>query len=125
VIETKTKIAKNLRNQMTEAEKFLWYMLKAKNFYGFKFRRQAPIGKYIVDFVCYDRKLIVEIDGGQHASLVKEQDEVRDQWLEKEGFTVLRFWNNEVLGNRNGVLERISAYLLPSPNPSHKREGNI
>jgi very-short-patch-repair endonuclease len=75
---------------------------------GLKFRRQHPIGKYIVDFVCLERALVVELDGGQHAEDAPgEKDETRDQWLEEEGFTVLRFWDHEVLSNTNGVLEVI------------------
>ncbi len=75
-------IAKKLRKEMTEAEKLVWYYLKAKNFFGLKFRRQEPIGKYIVDFVCYDKKLIIEIDGGQHAEVTRVKDKLRDGWLE-------------------------------------------
>ena len=82
-----TPIAKKLRNNCTEIEKYLWYVL-AQNL-GAKFRRQAVIGRYIVDFVYFERQLILEVDGGQHAQ--KEEDKVRDQWLKKQGFTILRF----------------------------------
>ncbi len=104
--------AKRLRSNSTEAEKYLWYMLKNKNL-GVKFRRQAVIGKYIVDFSCFEIKLVIEVDGGQHAR--SENDNARDQWLMEQGFNVLRFWNNDVLGNRDGVLEKIVKYLKFSP----------
>jgi very-short-patch-repair endonuclease len=73
---------------------------------GFKFRRQAPIGKYLVDFVSFERKLIVEVDGGQHAVEI-EKDQERENWLFTQGFNTVRFWNNEVLQNLEGVLEAI------------------
>jgi len=104
-------IAKKLREEMTEAEKLIWYHLKAKNFFGLKFRRQEPIGEYIVDFVCYSRKLIIEIDGGQHARETKIDDTKRDKWLKSQGFIVLRFWNNDVFRNLEGVFEGIRKYL--------------
>ena len=103
-----TLSARKLRNNLTETEKHLWYMLRAKQL-GVKFRRQAVIGQYIVDFVSYERKLIIEVDGGQHAD--SKQDKVRDEWLRKEGFKVLRFWNNDVLKNREEVLKEILKYL--------------
>jgi very-short-patch-repair endonuclease len=82
------------------------------NLNGVKFRRQQPIGKYIVDFVCLDKKLIIEIDGGQHnESPVIEKDLQRTIWLEKEGYRVIRFWNCDVLSNLNGVLSKIKEFL--------------
>jgi very-short-patch-repair endonuclease len=103
-----TTSAKELRKRSTDAEKALWRSLRARQLEGLKFRRQQPIGKYIVDFACLETALIVEIDGGQHAEDVqRETDRTRDQWLEGEGFTVLRFWNHEVLANTEGVLEAI------------------
>lgn len=104
----KTILSRKLRNNLTEAEKYLWYVLRAENL-GVKFRRQAPIGNYIVDFVCYEKKLIVELDGGQHYGSV--DDKIRNEWLSSQGFTVLRFWNNEVLENRDGVVQKIIEYL--------------
>ncbi|TSA46337.1 endonuclease domain-containing protein [bacterium] len=101
-------IARKLRSNLTRAEKALWYILRAENL-GFKFRRQAVIGKYVIDFVCYERKLIVEVDGGQHAD--SKSDKIRDEWLQLQGFKVLRFWNNEVLENRDAVVEKIIEYL--------------
>ena len=101
-------IARKLRNNLTEAEKNLWYVLRIENL-GVKFRRQALIGEYIVDFVCYEKKLIIEIDGGQHA--MSADDRIRDEWLRSQGFMVLRFWNNEVLENRDGAVQKIIKYL--------------
>lgn len=108
-----TEIARKLRNNLTDAEKYLWYLLRIKNL-GYKFRRQAQIGQYIVDFVCYPRKLVIEVDGGQHAAHHAE-DTLRDAWLKSQGFTILRFWNNEVLGERNGVIEKITKCLNDTP----------
>ncbi len=116
-----TKNSRELRTNATEAEKHLWYMLRLKNL-GVKFRRQTIIGPYIVDFVSFEKRLIVEIDGGQHAD--NNSDKIRDEWLRGEGFDVLRFWKHEVLGNREGVLEKIMERLnAPHPNPPHKGEG--
>jgi very-short-patch-repair endonuclease len=106
--ERLTKAAGVLRNNATEAEKYLWYMLRLKNL-GVKFRRQTQIGHYIVDFVCFEKGLVIEIDGGQHAD--SENDKIRDGWLKAEGFEVVRFWNHDVLGNRDGVLEKITERL--------------
>jgi very-short-patch-repair endonuclease len=103
-----TPIAKSLRKNLTEAEKYLWYILRANNL-NVKFRHQALIGNYIVDFVCFENKLIIEIDGGQHYR--SADDKERDGWLKSQGFTVLRFWNNEVLKNRDGVVLKIKEYL--------------
>ena len=117
------KTARELRNNSTEAENYLWYMLRLKNL-GFKFRRQAVIGLYIVDFICFEKRLIVEVDGGQHA--VNMKDEERDEWLKQRGYNVIRFWNNDVLKNRDGVLEKIAEYLNhPLPNPPLKGEGIV
>ena len=116
-------ISKTLRKRLTDAEKALWRHLRAKQLEGFKFRRQEPIGKYIVDFVCYERGIIIEIDGGQH-SVEKEKDNERDGWFEGQGFKVLRFWNNEVLNNTQEVLEVIRDYCLSHPpQPLPSREG--
>ena len=98
-------IARNQRKYPTEAEKMLWNHLRLKQLEGLKFRRQEPIGSYIADFVCHDKKLIIEVDGGQHAEDPK--DIKRDDWLKGQGYRVLRFWNNEVLNNIDGVLEKI------------------
>jgi very-short-patch-repair endonuclease len=109
--------AKALRANQTEAELRLWYHLRAHRFMGFKFKRQKPMGHYIVDFVCVERLLIVEIDGGQHAEQV-EYDQCRDAWLRSQGYTILRFWNNEVMQQLEGVLEKIRTTLSPAPSPA-------
>jgi very-short-patch-repair endonuclease len=97
--------ARALRSNPTEAEKRLWQRLRYEQVDGFKFRRQAPIGGYIVDFVCFHARLVIELDGGQHADQI-ERDSERTGWLENEGFSVLRFWNNEVFDNIEGVEEK-------------------
>jgi very-short-patch-repair endonuclease len=110
--------AKALRANMTEAERRLWYFLRAHRFRGMKFKRQSMIGRYIVDFVSFQRRIVVEVDGGQHAD--NEADLQRTRWLEHQGFRVLRFWNNEVLSNTGGVLDTIMAATVranPSPGP--------
>jgi very-short-patch-repair endonuclease len=101
-----TEKARALRKRSTEAERLLWSHLRAKRLGGLKFRRQEPIGRYIVDFVSFDRSLIVELDGGQHLEEKAEDDE-RTRWLECQGFRVLRFWNNDVMRNVQTVLKRI------------------
>ena len=115
-----TPIARKLRKNMTDAELKLWYHLRNRGV-CVKFRRQCPIGSYIVDFVSFEARLVVEIDGGQHSE--SESDKARDRWIESQGFKVLRFWNNEVLGNIEGVLDVISNEISPSPNPSHQGRG--
>lgn len=100
-----TTLSRNLRKQQTDAERLLWNKLRAKQINNVKFRRQQPIGKYIVDFVSFEKKIIIEVDGGQHMD--NSKDRGRDEWLEKEGFKVLRFWNNEILLNMEGALEVI------------------
>ena len=96
--------ARQLRKTPTDAEKRLWAKLREKQIEGFRFRRQHPIGPNVVDFFCPKAKLILEVDGGQHSI---ESDTHRTQWLESAGCRVIRFWNNEVLENMAGVLERI------------------
>lgn len=119
--------AKNLRKNTTDTERHLWRHLRAKRFAGLKFRRQAPIGPYIVDFVCHEKRLVIECDGGQHASQV-DQDQKRDRWLVIQGFKVLRFWDHEVLQNTEAILESIWTACHPdhpplSPLPSKGGEG--
>jgi len=106
------KNARSLRKNPTDAEKRLWWHLRSKQLAGYKFRRQQPIDHYIVDFVSFDHRLIIELDGGQHADQQKN-DTVRTLYLEKFGFRILRFWNNEVLKNTEGVLETILTSLCP------------
>ena len=111
--EPRTKRARDLRRQATSAESVLWQKLRARGVLGYKFVRQEPIGPYTVDFICRDRRLIIEVDGGQHADCPK--DLVRDQWLRARNYRVLRFWNNDVLSNISGVLEVIAAALAEAP----------
>ena len=106
--------AKALRKESTDTERLLWKYLRANQMEGYKFRRQEPIGRYIVDFVCHEKLLIIEVDGGQH-SVECERDKKRDNWLEGQGYKILRFWNNEVLINTEGILEVIWDNLTPSP----------
>ncbi len=94
---------------MTSAERALWWLLREKQVGGHRFRRQVPIDHYIVDFACLDARLIVEVDGGQHSD--SDSDRRRDAYLQAQGFRVLRFWNNDVLGNREGVMARITEAL--------------
>jgi very-short-patch-repair endonuclease len=100
------EFAKELRKNSTDAERKLWYFLRGKNFIDLKFRRQEVIGNYIVDFVCFKKKLIIELDGGQHNEF-REKDIPREEWLKKQGYKILRFWNSEVLNNTNGALTLI------------------
>ena len=109
--------AKGLRTNQTEAEQRLWYHLRAHRFMGMKFKRQKPMGGYIVDFVCMERRLIIELDGGQHQTEQAAYDQQRDAWLRGEGYTVLRFWNNDVMQQLDGVLEQIRNVLALSPAP--------
>jgi len=126
---TSTRIfAKQLRKTMTAAEQLLWRELRARRFQAHKFRRQQPIGPYIVDFVDLSAKLVIEADGSQH--LESEQDQFRDAWLISQGFKVLRFWNHNILQRTEEVLEAIWQAGLearaehPSPQPlSHKGRG--
>jgi very-short-patch-repair endonuclease len=111
------KNAKTLRTHQTETEQRLWYHLRAHRFMDMKVKRQKPIGRYIVDFVCEEYRLIVEIDGGQHSDQVT-YDENREAWLRSQGYTVLRFWNNDVMQNLEAVLEQIRCALTLSPGPS-------
>ena len=110
----KVKFARQLRGSMTDAEQALWKRIRRKQT-GHRFRRQHPVGPYIADFACIDRRLIVEIDGGQHASAL--DDDRRTCVLQEAGHRVLRFWNTEVLQNIDGVLEVIQAALAACPRP--------
>ena len=104
--------ARQLRLEPTDAEKSLWQRLRDKQLAGFRFRRQALIGDYIVDFACFSPRLIIELDGGQHAETGQRvHDQRRTDWLEREGFRVVRFWNNEVLQNTDGVVTEIGRVL--------------
>ncbi|MDP1733669.1 MAG: DUF559 domain-containing protein [Sulfuritalea sp.] len=115
------EFAKHLRCHMTDSENKLWRHLRAHRLNGEKFRRQQPIGPYVVDFVHFGARLIVEADGGQHNDAPR--DERRDEWLREQGFTVMRFWNSEIMSNLEGVLTTVLAAvtespLSPSPSPA-------
>ena len=115
-----SRLQRRLRRDMTDAERRIWRYLRGRQLNGFKFRRQHPFGKYILDFVSLDGKLVIEVDGGQHAEGAK-QDLIRTQVLEHAGFRVLRFWNNQVLQDIESVKAEIWKTLgapppsLPSP----------
>ena len=108
--------ARRLRKESTDAERVLWGLLRSRNLAGWKFRRQAPLGRYIVDFVSFEGKLIVELDGSQHMDRV-EYDEERTKWLQGEGFRVVRFWNNEVFSQTTSVQETILEELRTADSP--------
>jgi very-short-patch-repair endonuclease len=105
----KSERARLLRQDSTNVERRLWYRLRSRCINGHKFVRQEPIGSYIVDFICREKRLIVELDGGQHAD--SQRDKVRDKWLVDHGYRVMRFWNNDVMRNIEGVLEAIATEL--------------
>jgi very-short-patch-repair endonuclease len=117
-----TTVARILRKRLTDAERLLWRHLRAKHVEGFKFRRQQPIGNYIVDFVCFEKRIVIEVDGGQHVR-DKDKDNRRDEWLKGQGFKVLRFWNSEVLTNLEGVLKIIKEDCLYHPPPTPPIKG--
>lgn len=121
---TPTLRSRELRNNATVAERKLWQHIRNRQLSGARFNRQVPIGPFICDFVARTPKLIIELDGGQHAVRTVE-DERRTRFLESRGYRVLRFWNNDVLENVGGVLSVIQAALedRPSPDPSRFREG--
>jgi very-short-patch-repair endonuclease len=100
---------RRLRRNATDAETKLWFAVRDRRLAGHKFVRQEPIGPYIADFICRDRKLVIEIDGGQHAD--NPRDQIRDAYLAPEGYRVLRFWNSDVLTNLSGVLETVLSHL--------------
>ncbi|MBN9314806.1 MAG: DUF559 domain-containing protein [Devosia sp.] len=109
------KRVRALRSAATDAEKMLWWRLRDRRLDGFKFVRQYAIGPYCADFVCRDEMLVVELDGGQHSDSVS--DARRTRYLNEQGFSVLRFWNNEVLGNIDGVQQALLLTLRHCPSP--------
>ena len=112
--------ARVLRKNQTDAESLLWYHLRDRHLSGHKFRRQHPMGVFIADFVCIERRIVVEVDGGQHA-LQGEEDKRRSAYLKSKGYRVVRFWDNEVLKDTQAVLEAILKMIesdTPSPRPS-------
>jgi very-short-patch-repair endonuclease len=108
--------AKAMRAAPTDAERHLWQILRGKRLSGYKFKRQQRIGTFIADFVCFGGRLIIEADGGQHS---QDADGRRDAYLAGQGFRILRFWNNDILNNEEGVAQSIlDALSTPLPNPS-------
>ncbi|MCD7097495.1 DUF559 domain-containing protein [Stenotrophomonas sp. MMGLT7] len=105
----KRGLARKLRRDMTEAERQLWYRLRDRRLLGCKFRRQWPVGPYVADFACLEHRLILELDGSQH--LNSAHDGVRDEFLRRQGFAVLRFWNNDVLAKTDDVCDAILRWL--------------
>jgi very-short-patch-repair endonuclease len=127
---SRAQTARRLRRHQTDAERILWFRLRDRRLNGWKFRRQKPLNGFVVDFCCPDAKLIVELDGGQH-SAQKAKDARRIRSQDASGDLVLRFWNNEVLGNVEGVLEEILNTISqqqtlepphPTPLPFGERE---
>ncbi|HET6586183.1 MAG TPA: DUF559 domain-containing protein, partial [Oleiagrimonas sp.] len=125
------RLQRRLRNNATDAERLLWRHLRGRQLDGCKFRRQHPFADYVLDFVCLERMVAVELDGGQHAEQL-DADELRSVFLRKAGFRVLRFWNNQVFEETDGVLEVILGVLLerrgygehhPHPSPPLEGEG--
>ena len=115
--------ARQMRRQSTDTERALWAKLRDRRMMNCKFRRQFPIGRYIVDFVCHQYNLVIEIDGGHHAEQ-QDYDAVRTEWLKSQGFDVIRYWNNDVLTEMESVLESIGdalkkrgASYSPPPSP--------
>jgi very-short-patch-repair endonuclease len=107
-ISTTAKIrARALRQSLTDAERKLWYALRDRRMQSVKFRRQAPVGPYIVDFLCVQHKLVVEADGSQHGESIR--DSARDAWFVRNGYRILRFWNHEILKAQEDVLATIAA----------------
>ncbi len=120
--------AKKLRRSLTDTERFVWSRLRDRRFSQFKFRRQVPVGQYIADFICFEQRLIIELDGGQHG-LQQSYDTERTRWLKSQGFEVLRFWNHDVLQDWDTVAEVIwralhGCPLTPNPSPA-RGEGRI
>jgi lysyl-tRNA synthetase class 2 len=119
----RTPTARRLRRQLTDAETLLWRHVRNRQLDGWKFRRQFPIDRYVVDFCCAEARLITELDGGQHATR-SQADDARTQVLSAMGYLVMRFWNNDALTNLDGVLETVASTLQtlpvvpPSPQPS-------
>jgi very-short-patch-repair endonuclease len=121
-----TARSRQLLRDATPAERHLWQHLRARQLGGVRFNRQFPIGPFICDFASREHRLVIELDGGHHATAVA-YDERRTRFLTEQGYTVIRFWNADVLDHIEGVLARIEAMLadMPSPGPSRSREGSL
>ena len=108
--------ARRMRQTPTDAESRLWHNLRAGRLVGYRFRRQQPLGRFIVDFVCFEQRLIVEVDGSQHGDDEGlARDEMRTRWLQSEGYRVIRFWNNDVMSKTESVLEAIHNMIAVTP----------
>ncbi len=133
----KREAARTLRHRQTDVERLMWYLLRDRRFAGVKFRRQVPIGPFVVDFAAAAPRLVVELDGGQHVD--HAGDKARDAYLAAQGWRVLRFWNNDVVSNRQGVLEMVNtaieataqnrcelrAVAVPSPGIAQERSADL
>ena len=109
--------ARSLRSRMTDAERKLWYMLRDRRFVAAKFRRQVPLGRYVADFLSFEKRIVVEVDGGQHSG--SASDIARDDWFRSQGFTVVRFWNDDVLTNLKGVFTLLADVIdTNTPHPA-------
>ena len=128
-MRAQTRRARELRRRATAAERHLWQRLRARQLDGAKFRRQVPIGPYIVDFACLSSRIVIELDGGQHAEREhSRRDKRRDRFLEAKGFRVLRFWDNDVFTDMDGILSVIRDALAassPHPDPLPRGEGRV
>ncbi|HLX27643.1 MAG TPA: endonuclease domain-containing protein [Casimicrobiaceae bacterium] len=114
--------ARHLRTESTDAERRVWWLLRNRRLLGCKFRRQHPIGPFFVDFACVERRLIIELDGGQHTERA-QYDSQRTSWLESRGWRVLRFWNDDVLLRPDDALEAIVSVLVCAPHPGLRPAG--
>ena len=114
--------ARELRGRMTDAEALLWKLLRDRRLAGAKFRRQHPVGRYILDYYCVEKKLAIELDGGQHSE-ANDYDEQRDDWLRAQGISVLRFWNNQMLMETEEVMEVIYQTIVETENPPLPQAG--
>jgi L,D-peptidoglycan transpeptidase YkuD (ErfK/YbiS/YcfS/YnhG family)/very-short-patch-repair endonuclease len=121
--DTVKQRSRNLRTSLTDAEQTLWRALRRQQLNGHTFRRQHPFGgRYIVDFICLEQKLVIELDGGHHA-MQSDYDTARNAFIHQEGYRVMRFWNNDVMENLSGVLQHISSLLIDAPSPTLPPEG--
>lgn len=111
-MDKKYYIARKLRKNNTEQEYKLWMLLRNRQFYGYKFVRQYPIGEYVVDFACRKLRLVIELDGGQHNEQeIIEYDNKRTEFIQSKGYEIIRFWNNEVNNNIDGVYQKLQLFL--------------
>lgn len=123
----KIEKSRQLRKNITNQERKLWNIIRNRQFFNFRFRRQFPIGNYIVDFVCREKKIVIEVDGGQHNEKNNiDYDNMRSEYLALEGFKVVRFWNNDIDNNIDGVYEKLKEVFEITPSqPSPSGEGVV